>query len=63
MEVKEAILAVEVDSSPYSGHSFRSCTAITAARQSDDPKVRPVEEQRLPKMPRQILESINVNSK
>ena len=33
MEVKEAISAAGVDSSPYSGHSFRSGAATTAARQ------------------------------
>ena len=52
MEVKEAISAAGVDSSPYSEHSFRSGAATTAARQGiaegDDPKVRPMEEQRLP---------------
>ena len=33
MEVKEAISAAGVDSSPYSGYSFRSGAATTAARQ------------------------------
>ena len=33
MEVKEAISAAGVDSSPCSGHSFRSGAATTAARQ------------------------------
>ena len=33
MEVKEAISAAGVDSSPYSGHRFRSGAATTAAKQ------------------------------
>ena len=52
----------------WTAHRTRG-TASGAAQQlqlpgrGDDPKVRPMEEQRLPKMPRQILESINVYSK
>ena len=60
MEVKEAISAAGVDSSPYSAQQLQ---LPGRGLQRHDPKVRPMEEQRLPavyiKTPRQELAAVS----